>query len=606
MALGKLTVVIGAGILGTFLAKDGQFPDVTKLFSGAFKIVTRHLQQDKDNSRSTSKPQTDSLLAQVNTLREELQILASSRSVTIVTSGGSGSARFGVTTVIVVGALGYVFIWWKGWKLSDLMFVTRRGFSDTCNLIGKQMDLVSSSVSAARRHLSSKIDHVDSNLEECKELAMATKFEVSELHGDLRLVFSDMESVQSAVETLRSKLDRIEGAQDLTSRGVSHLCQFVGNLEQRRNNELIQASKICQFSFDSSKRAIEFPQTAVVARALSLPPLSTESRSSSESPSPSSSASPFTPLGNPRVPRSSTVVSTSGLKDLQSFVNTTKERDSKSDILLTPKVPNGSTAEERDGAAISSNSFGAELCSATSRDRSASGRLLESDSVMAEEADVLVAEEKGLERDGDLSEEIEEGEIKDDDANPDAAAARVGAEQPHPLEHSWTFWFDNPQSKSKHAVWGSSLRRIHTFSTVEDFWGLYNNINHPSKLITGADFHCFKDNIEPKWEDPVCANGGKWTISCARGRSDQMWLYTLLAMIGEQFDYGDEICGAVVNVRGKQEKIALWTKNAANEKAQMSIGKQWKEFLDYNDTINFLVHDDAKKLEKLAKNRYTV
>lgn len=40
-------------------------------------------------------------------------------------------------------------------------------------------------------------------------------------------------------------------------------------------------------------------------------------------------------------------------------------------------------------------------------------------------------------------------------------------------------------------------------------------------------------------------------------------------MIGEQFDHGDEICGAVVNVRGKQDKIALWTKNAANEAAQV-------------------------------------
>lgn len=40
-------------------------------------------------------------------------------------------------------------------------------------------------------------------------------------------------------------------------------------------------------------------------------------------------------------------------------------------------------------------------------------------------------------------------------------------------------------------------------------------------------------------------------------------------MIGEQFDRGDEICGAVVNVRTKQEKIALWTKNAANEVAQV-------------------------------------
>ncbi|KAI3796410.1 hypothetical protein L1987_39080 [Smallanthus sonchifolius] len=32
-------------------------------------------------------------------------------------------------------------------------------------------------------------------------------------------------------------------------------------------------------------------------------------------------------------------------------------------------------------------------------------------------------------------------------------------------------------------------------------------------------------------------------------------------MIGEQFDYGDDICGAVVNVRAKQEKISFWTKN---------------------------------------------
>ncbi|XP_033513616.1 eukaryotic translation initiation factor 4E-1 isoform X2 [Nicotiana tomentosiformis] len=139
----------------------------------------------------------------------------------------------------------------------------------------------------------------------------------------------------------------------------------------------------------------------------------------------------------------------------------------------------------------------------------------------------------------------------------------------HPLEHSWTFWFDNPSGKSKQAAWGSSIRPIYTFSTVEDFWSVYNNIHHPSKLAVGADFHCFKNKIEPKWEDPVCASGGKWTMSFSRGKSDTCWLYTLLAMIGEQFDCGDEICGAVINVRVRQEKIALWTRNAANETAQV-------------------------------------
>lgn len=201
--------------------------------------------------------------------------------------------------------------------------------------------------------------------------------------------------------------------------------------------------------------------------------------------------------------------------------------------------------------------------------------------------------------------EPEEGEIVGGDSDA-AASATAPPPSKHPLECSWTFWFDNPSAKARQAAWGSSIRPIYTFSTVEDFWSVYNNIHHPSKLAVGADFHCFKYKIEPKWEDPVCANGGKWTMTFQKGKSDTCWLYTLLAMIGEQFDYGDEICGAVVSVRGKQDKIAVWTKNAANEAAQLSIGRQWKEFLDYNDTIGFVFHEDSKKLDRAAKNRYTV
>ncbi|KAG6642278.1 hypothetical protein I3843_09G127100 [Carya illinoinensis] len=202
-------------------------------------------------------------------------------------------------------------------------------------------------------------------------------------------------------------------------------------------------------------------------------------------------------------------------------------------------------------------------------------------------------------------EEPEEGEIVGGDGESKQSTTAV-VHQPHPLEHSWTFWFDDTSAKSKGSAWGSSIRPIYTFSTGEEFWGIYNNIPHPSKLTMGADFHCFKHKIEPKWEDPVCANGGKWTATFTKGKSDTCWLYTLLAMIGEQFDHGDEICGAVVNVIARQEKIALWTKNARNEAAQMSIGKQWKEFLDYNETIGFMFHEDAKRLVRTAKNRYTI
>lgn len=219
---------------------------------------------------------------------------------------------------------------------------------------------------------------------------------------------------------------------------------------------------------------------------------------------------------------------------------------------------------------------------------------------MAEEAEKLRVDEAEVDDDGP-----EEGEIVDES---DDTASYLGKEikAKHPLENSWTFWFDNPMAKSRQAAWGSSLRELYTFSTVEDFWGAYNNINHPSKLVMGADFHCFKHTIEPKWEDPVCADGGNWTMNFSKGKSDTSWLYTLLAMIGHQFDHEEEICGAVVSVRNKGDKIALWTKNAANETAQVSIGKQWKEFLDYNSSIGFTFHVDSMRLGRGAKNSYTV
>lgn len=73
-------------------------------------------------------------------------------------------------------------------------------------------------------------------------------------------------------------------------------------------------------------------------------------------------------------------------------------------------------------------------------------------------------------RGAEEDEELEEGEIVGaDDLDASNLSAAI-VHQPHPLEHSWTFWFDNPSAKSKQATWGASIRPIYTFSTVEEFW----------------------------------------------------------------------------------------------------------------------------------------
>jgi translation initiation factor 4E len=68
------------------------------------------------------------------------------------------------------------------------------------------------------------------------------------------------------------------------------------------------------------------------------------------------------------------------------------------------------------------------------------------------------------------------------------------------------------------------------------------------------------------------------------------------------------VCGAVVNVRNKGDRISIWTRTGSNEAAQTSIGKSMKSILDLNETtrLGYMLHDDAIKLDRKAKDRYTV
>lgn len=45
----------------------------------------------------------------------------------------------------------------------------------------------------------------------------------------------------------------------------------------------------------------------------------------------------------------------------------------------------------------------------------------------------------------------------------------------------------------------------------------------------------------------------------------------VLAIIGEQFDVGNEICGAVVSVRSSEDIISVWNRNADNGDALNKI-----------------------------------
>ncbi|KAG4158932.1 hypothetical protein ERO13_D02G146800v2 [Gossypium hirsutum] len=264
LPLGKLSILVGAGIVGSILAKEGHMPNLSDFVSGAFKFAFRQLKHD-DSTPSGNKPRNDYLMAQVNSLRQELQILASNGPVTIVTGHGSGSSKYRIIIVVVV--VGYGYVWWKGWRLPDLMFATRRSLSDARDAIAKQLDSVYSSISATRRHLSSRIEGVDNHLNEIADIAATTQDEVSLLQDKSKMLNSNVHSVRYVVQTLESKINRIEGKQDMTNEGVNWLCDYAQTMEQNRPTDRIQAA-----TASSSRPALEAP-TRTPSRTGSLPPI---------------------------------------------------------------------------------------------------------------------------------------------------------------------------------------------------------------------------------------------------------------------------------------------------------------------------------------------
>ena len=152
------------------------------------------------------------------------------------------------------------------------------------------------------------------------------------------------------------------------------------------------------------------------------------------------------------------------------------------------------------------------------------------------------------------------------------------------LHREWQVWYDNPKQAPADTTWKENLKNVGCFNTVQKFWRIFNNIKPPSQLAIGSNYHIFKRGVEPMWEDPMNAKGGKWVMTIPKkdakaGRLDEWWLHTVLAVIGETMDEaGDVVCGCVVSARKREDRIALWLRSNKFEDA-MQTGQRYVVFV---------------------------
>ena len=137
----------------------------------------------------------------------------------------------------------------------------------------------------------------------------------------------------------------------------------------------------------------------------------------------------------------------------------------------------------------------------------------------------------------------------------------------------------------------AGLMVVGDFDTVESFCRYFNWLKPPSKLEKNSNYHLFKKGIKPMWEDEANANGGKWVLTMKNNPQllDRCWNWLAMALVGEDMDEGDEICGAVVSLRSKVDRIQLWTRSKDDVEKINGIGRKMVKLLDVSeaDSIGF-------------------
>jgi len=174
----------------------------------------------------------------------------------------------------------------------------------------------------------------------------------------------------------------------------------------------------------------------------------------------------------------------------------------------------------------------------------------------------------------------------------------------HPLQHSWTYWY---HGNNESLTWEQNHRQIVTVDTVEDFWQVFHYLEPASKIDTNCDYSLFKKGIFPDWEDFQNMPGGRWSVNSDRsnrgegGQLDNWWMEILLILIGEQAEqYAGLVNGAVVNIKNKVDKLAIWLNDARDLGGVMEIGRLLKSRLGLGNStkITFTVHSEDKRPRK--------
>lgn len=166
----------------------------------------------------------------------------------------------------------------------------------------------------------------------------------------------------------------------------------------------------------------------------------------------------------------------------------------------------------------------------------------------------------------------------------------------HKLQYTYCLWFGKKGSH-RAAEYGKSLHFVGRCASVEQWWTLYCHLIKPTVLKPFRKLHLFKSGIKPMWEDPGNVRGGKWVIRLKKNKIDRAWENVCMAMLGEQFLVGPEICGVVLSTQFPEDLLSIWNRTATDTTSTNRIRDTLRRILNLPPSthMEYKPHCDSLK-----------
>ena len=158
------------------------------------------------------------------------------------------------------------------------------------------------------------------------------------------------------------------------------------------------------------------------------------------------------------------------------------------------------------------------------------------------------------------------------------------------LFDQWCFYFLDSSSVPSDGKFDPTL--VFRIDSVATFWRVMNNIPEPTQLTRSSTLYLFRDDINPKWEDPKNNAGGMWKLKVEPNKINIVWTIMACRTIGESWDkaHRNSINGIVLKVREKGFWIEVWTTEKIDAFAkdihsaiEQEVPAMWVDYLKHSD-----------------------